>query len=50
MAMATTNQAEILSAILNNSKVAIALDCWSSQSIKAFIAITGYFFTEFFEY
>ena len=50
MAMATTNQTEILSAIPNDSKIAIALDYWLSQSIKAFIAITSYFFTEFFEY
>lgn len=50
MDMAKKSQVGILDAIPKDAKIAIALDCWSSQSGKAFLAITGYFFTEDFDY
>ena len=48
--MAEENQKIILASIPVTSKIAIALDCWSSKCGKAFLAITGYFFTEDFSF
>ena len=48
--MAKENQKIVLTSIPVTSKIAIALDCWSSKCGKAFLAITGYFFTEDFSF
>ena len=48
--MAEESLKNSLLAIPARNKVAIALDCWSSQSGKAFLAVTCYFFTEGFQY
>ena len=48
--MAEENQKIVLASIPVTSKIAIALDCWSSKCGKAFLAITGYFFTEDFSF
>lgn len=50
MKMAEKSQKDILAFIPFNRKIAIALDCWISKSGKTFLAITGYFFTEDFDY
>ena len=50
MDMAEENQKIVLASIPVTSKIAIALDCWSSKCGKAFLAITGYFFTEDFSF
>ena len=39
-----------LLAISARNKVAITLDYWLSQSSKAFLAVTCYFFTKGFQY
>ncbi|KAJ5860057.1 uncharacterized protein N7529_007367 [Penicillium soppii] len=36
-------QQSILKMLLENSKISIALDCWTSPFRQAFIAITSYF-------
>ena len=48
--MAEENQKIVLASIPVTSKIAIALNCWSSKCGKAFLAITGYFFTEDFSF
>ena len=50
MDIAEENQKIILTSIPVTSKIAITLDCWSSKYEKAFLAITGYFFTEDFSF
>ena len=50
MDMAEENQKIVLASISVTSKITIALDCWSSKYGKAFLAITGYFFTEDFSF
>ena len=50
MDMAEENQKIVLASIPVTSKIIIALDCWSSKYRKAFLAITGYFFTEDFSF
>ena len=50
MDMAKENQKIVLTSIPVISKIVIALDCWSSKYGKAFLAITGYFFTEDFSF
>ena len=44
------NQKIVLASIPVTSKIAIALDCWSSKCEKAFLVITGYFFTKDFSF
>lgn len=48
--MAKNNQKKILSTVSQKSKIAVAMNCWSSQSRKVFLAIICYFFTEDFNY
>ena len=48
--MAEESLKNSLLAISARSKVAIAFDCWSSQSEKAFLIVTYYFFTQEFKY
>ena len=50
MDMAEENQKIVLTSITVTSKIAITLDCWSSKYEKAFLAITGYFFTKDFSF
>ena len=50
MDIAEKNQKIILTSIPVTSKIAIALDCWLSKCKKAFLAITGYFFTKDFSF
>ena len=50
MDMAEENQKIVLASIPITSKIAIALDCWSSKCRKTFLAITSYFFTEDFSF
>ena len=48
--IAEENQKIVLASIPVTSKIAIALDCWSSKYGKVSLAITGYFFTEDFSF
>ena len=50
MDMAEENQKIVLASIPVTSKITIALNYWSSKCRKAFLAITGYFFTEDFSF
>ena len=50
MNLACTSQKKTMEALPSDSKVSIALDCWTSPDKKPFIAITGYFITEDFHY
>ena len=50
MDIAEENQKIVLASIPVTSKIIIALDCWSSKYKKAFLVITGYFFTEDFSF
>jgi hypothetical protein len=43
-------QKDILQTLLLNTKLSLALDCWTSPFRQAFIAITGYFIDEDWEY
>ena len=50
VAMANENQKTVLAMIPSGSKVSLAMDCWTSQTCKAFMAITCYFFTSDWQY
>lgn len=41
--MAEEDRQRVLSSLLPNAKLLIALDCWTSPFQQAFMAITGYF-------
>jgi hypothetical protein len=41
---------EVLSIIPTDSKVSLALDCWTSPQRRSFLAVTGYYITPDFEY
>lgn len=43
-------QQDILRKLPNNTKLSIALDCWSSPFSQAFMAKSGYFITEDWQY
>ena len=43
-------QQDILRRLPNNTKLSSALDCWTSPFSQAFMAITGYFITEDWQY
>lgn len=46
----TESQQETLQRLPSNAKMSIALDCWTSPFKHAFIAITGYFLDQDWEY
>ena len=43
-------QQDILQKLPDNPKLSIALDCWTSPFSQAFMAISGYFITEDWQY
>lgn len=46
----TESQQETLQRLPSNAKMSIALDCWTSPSKHAFMAITGYILDQDWEY
>lgn len=48
--MVKDDQAMILSSLPPNAKLSIALDCWTSPFQQAFMAITGYFIDQDWQY
>ena len=50
MAMTQKSQAEILAHIPPHIKVSIALNCWTSPMMQAFLTVTAYFLTDDFKY
>jgi hypothetical protein len=50
MTLSDETHTQLLSKLPQNSKISIAVDCWTSPDRKAFLAITGYFLTEEMDY
>lgn len=48
MKLATTSRKSTMDALPSDSKISIALDCWTSPDQKPFMAVIGYFISEDF--
>jgi hypothetical protein len=49
-AIVSVRQQELLNKLPKDVKISIALDCWTSPFQQAFMAVTGYFFDDNWEY
>jgi hypothetical protein len=50
MTLSDETHSQLLAKLPHNSRMSIAVDCWTSPDRKAFLAITGYFLTDEMDY